>query len=256
MSERQHDAGCAMRVLVVGGSGYVAGLVLPFLARHHAIRVLDRRPPPDGVGYLAGSALDYADLRRATEGVDAVVHCAMGSMAWDTPAGAADAFDVNVKSVHLTLLAAHDAGVPHAVHISSMSVYRNLTSRKLDESVPPDATDLYGFTKRLGEQVCQAATAEWGMSVNVLRLAWPTADEVWPAWGLPEPPQLRYAASGAVIEATAATDLAPAVLAALDHRDGCQVFTITGDQCARLWSTAKAREVLGWTPTFARDKFR
>jgi nucleoside-diphosphate-sugar epimerase len=230
----------------------VGGLVLPALARRHAVRVLDRRPPPGGVEYLAGSATDYAALRRATDGVDAVVHCAMGSTAWDTPDGAADSFDVNVKSVHLSLLAARDAGVPHAVHISSMSVYRQVTARRLDESVPPDATDLYGLTKRLGEQVCLAATTEWGLSVNVLRLAWPTPDDVWPAWGANEQPEWRHAADGTPIDGTAATDLTAALLAALDHRDGFQVFTISGDRSARLWSTAKARHVLGWAPTVER----
>jgi nucleoside-diphosphate-sugar epimerase len=239
-----------MRVLVVGGSGYVAGLVMPFLARRHAIRVLDRRPAQDTVEYLPGSATSYADLRQATEGMDAVVHCAMGNTAWDTPDGAADAFEVNVKSVHLTLLAAHDARVPHAVYISSLSVYHDLTARRLDESVPPDATDLYGLTKRLGEQVCLAATVEWGLSVNVLRLAWPTPDHVWPAWGAPSEPELCHAADGTLIQATAATDLAAALIAALDHRDGYQPFVISGDRSAQLWSTAKARDVLGWTPTF------
>ncbi|OLB81757.1 MAG: hypothetical protein AUI14_02115 [Actinobacteria bacterium 13_2_20CM_2_71_6] len=106
------------------------------------------------------------------------------------------------------------------------------------------------MTKRLGEQVCQAAAAEWGLSVNILRLAWPTPDEAWPAWGAPQQPELRHAADGVLIEATAATDLAAALLAALEHRDGYQLFTISGDRSARLWSTAKARAVLGWTPTF------
>ena len=103
---------------------------------------------------------------------------------------------MNVKSVHLTLMAARDAGVRHAVYISSMSVYRDLTQRRLDETVPADATDLYGLTKRLGEQVCLAAVAEWGLSVNVLRLVWPTPDEIWPAWGPRRTPELLYADDG------------------------------------------------------------
>lgn len=156
---------------------------------------------------------------------------------------------MNVKSVHLTLLAARDAAVGHAVHISSMSVYRDLTQRHLDETVPPDANDLYGLTKRLGEEVCQAAATEWGLSVNVLRLVWPTPDEIWPAWGPWQPPELLYADDGTLIEPTRASDLARALLAALEHRDGCQFFTISGDQSARLWSTAKAKRVLGWAPT-------
>ncbi len=241
-----------MRVLVVGGAGYVAGLMLPSLAGRHRIRVLDRRPPDADVEFLAGNATDHADLRRAVDGMDAVVHCAMGRTEWDTPEGVADAFDVNVKSPHLTLLAAHQAGVRHAVHISSMSVYRELTARRLDESTPPDATDLYGLTKRLGEQVCAAAVAEWGLSVNVLRLVWPTTDEAWPAWAATDPPTLHHAVDGAPIDGTAATDLAAAVLAALDHRAGLQLFTISGDRSARLWSTAKAQRVLGWAPTFPR----
>ena len=151
-----------MRVLVVGGSGYVGSLVLPHLARHHTLRVLDLRPPALDVEYVAGSATDYERLRAALGDVDAVLHCAMGSHDWHTPAGAADTLDVNVKSVHLTLLAAHHANVPHAVHVSSMSVYRDLTARRLDESVPPDATEPYGLSKRLGEEVCRAAVAEWG----------------------------------------------------------------------------------------------
>jgi len=239
-----------MRVLVVGGAGYVAGLVLPQLTRQHVVRVLDLRPPPEEAEHVVGSATEYADLRRAAEGIDAVVHCAMGSHQWTTPDGMADAFDVNVKSVHLTLLAARDAGVPHAVHISSMSVYQNLTRRRLDEAVTPDATDIYGLTKRLGEAVCLAATVEWGLSVNVLRLVWPTPDDVWPAWGPWTTPKVLHTRDGTPIHATAASDLGRALLAALDHRDGFQLFTISGDESARLWSTAKARRELGWEPTF------
>jgi nucleoside-diphosphate-sugar epimerase len=237
-----------MRVLLVGGAGYVAGLVLPQLTRRHVVRVLDLRPPPAGAEHIAGNATEYADLRGAADGMDAVVHCAMGSREWTTPDGMADAFDVNVKSVHLTLMAARDAGVPHAVHISSMSAYRDLTQRRLDEAEPPDATDVYGLTKRLGEEVCLAAAVEWGMSVNVLRLVWPTPDDVWPAWGPWETPELLRAEDGTLIQPTAASDVGRAVLASLDYRDGFQLFTISGDQ--GLWSTAKARRVLAWEPTF------
>jgi nucleoside-diphosphate-sugar epimerase len=238
-----------MRVLVVGGSGYVASLVIPVLRRQHAIRVLDTQSPSTDVEHVPGSATDYADLTRAVEGMDAVIHCAMGSRDWATPDGAADAFDVNVKSVHLTLLAAREAGVRHAVYISSLSVYQDLTRRRLDETMPADATDLYGLTKRMGEQVCLAAAAEWGLSVNVLRLVWPTPDDIWPAWGPWQTPELLYAGDGTLIQPTRASDVGRAVLAALDHRDGCQVFTISGDESARLWSIAKARRVLGWAPT-------
>ncbi len=242
-----------MRILVVGGSGYVGTLVLPLLSRHHEVRVLDRRAPAvEGVQYHPGDATNYEDLRYATPGMDAVVHAAMGRHDWDEPAGAADTFDVNVKSVHLTLLAAHAAGVPHAVHLSSLSVFADLDGRVLDEETVPDATDPYGLTKRLGESVCAAAVAEWGLSVTVLRLALPTPDSVWPAWGLPQPPLLRRDPAGTPIDATAGTDVAQAIHAALRYRRGFSVFTISGDRTAGRWSTAKAAAELGWQPTFPR----
>jgi nucleoside-diphosphate-sugar epimerase len=131
-----------------------------------------------------------------------------------------------------------------------MSVYRDLEQRRVDESDPTDATDVYGLTKRLGEQVCSAAVAHWGLSVNVLRLAWPTPDELWPKWGgsLHEP-FVRYAPDGTLIEPTAASDLSRAVLAALEFRDGLQFFTISGARTLGLWSTDRARDLLGWRPT-------
>jgi nucleoside-diphosphate-sugar epimerase len=242
-----------MRVMLAGGSGYVGTLVLPLLHRHHEIAVLDRRPPAlDDVEYQAGDLADYDDLRRALTGRDAVVHCAMGRRDWDDPAGAADTFDVNVKSVHLTLLAAREVGVPHLVYVSTMSVYADLECRTLDEQTPPDATDPYGLTKRLGEQVCAAAVQEWGLTVTVLRLAQPTPDAVWPAWGLPDPPRMAHTRSGTPIDSTAATDVALAIHAALSYRKGCSTFHISGDRTAGLWSTARAAELLGWRPTFPR----
>jgi len=238
-----------MRVLVIGGNGYVASLVMPVLTQQHAIRVLDKRAPSTDADWIAGSATNFVDLTRALEGMDTVIHCAMGSLDSASPDGAADAFDVNVKSVYLTLMAARDAGVRHAVYISSMSVYQDLTGRRLDESVPADAIDVYGLTKRLGEEACLAAVKDWGLSVNVLRLVWPTPDETWPAWGPPwQAPDLWHADDGTLIQATRASDLGRALVAALDYRDGYQVFTISGDTSARLWSTEKALRVLGWAP--------
>jgi nucleoside-diphosphate-sugar epimerase len=233
-----------VRVLVIGGCGYVGRLFVPRLAARHAVRVFDLAPTAD----VVGDATDLAAVESAMDGVDAFVHCAMAPGDLSGPVRAS--FDVNVTSVHLALLAAHRAGVPHAVHISSMSVYEDVIERPMtDESPVPDATDLYGLTKRLGEQVCEAAARRWGLSVNALRLTWPTPDESWPAWARWEPPEIRRTAAGVPIDATAASDLAAAVEAALTYRNGFRAFTISGDRAGR-WGTGTAQELLGWRPTF------
>lgn len=108
----------------------------------------------------------------------------MGPLAgWGEVANVAAHFDANVKGLHLALWAAAEAGVRHAVVASSMSVYPNPADDETypDPDTPPGATDFYGLTKRLGEQVGQAAVAEHGISLVALRLCLPTPDDGGPA---------------------------------------------------------------------------
>ena len=52
-----------MRVLVIGGSGLVGGMVLPHLARQHTLRIFDLRPPADlSWDYIAGDVTDFDAL--------------------------------------------------------------------------------------------------------------------------------------------------------------------------------------------------
>ncbi|MGA8117060.1 MAG: NAD(P)-dependent oxidoreductase, partial [Actinocatenispora sp.] len=168
-----------MRLLVIGGAGYVGRLVLPGLAARHRVRVLDlREPGPDGgYEYLAGDATDRAVLDRACAGTDAVLHMAMAPVrVADERTDPAVAFDVHVKSAYLAVAAAARAGVPHVVFVSSLSVFADLGYRTIGADEEPDSAEPYGLTKRLGEQACRAAAAATGTALTVLRLAWPTPD--------------------------------------------------------------------------------
>ena len=235
-----------MRVLVIGGSGYLGTLVMPFLAVRHELRVFDLRPPADpSLEYAQGSACDPIALVKASLGIDAVLYMAMGSHPHVGGDGGriearVTAFDVNVKGLHLALHAAHGAGVQHTVYTSSMSVYTGKGVGRIgaDEDTPPDATDAYGFTKRLGEEVCRNAWREWGMSVNALRLFQPVPEEKW----------LAEARKGEPTPWTTAGDTARALLAALKYRDGFQAFTISGDYEQKLMNMAKAKRLLDWEP--------
>src|SRR5579871_1778606 len=231
-----------MRVLVVGGSGYVGQLVLPEIAKFHALHVFDLRPPPETVpvqGHTIGDVGDPEALRQAAEGKDILLYMAMGTYAHESTVGIVSGFDVNVKGVYLALNAAHAAGIGHAVYTSSMSVYDGpLESRYFhDEEMPPDSIHVYGFTKRLGEEACRAAARRWGMSVNALRLCLPTPREKW----------LAKTREGVPTIATEASDVARALLAALDYRGpGFQAFMISGDYEQKIMNMSKARRLLNW----------
>jgi nucleoside-diphosphate-sugar epimerase len=247
-----------VRIVVIGGSGYVGSLILPGLAdAGHEVCVLDPAAPTGNAEWVRGSATDPAALDAALDGAAAVIHSAMGQPG---PGGAADpvtSFNVLVTSAFTALAAAARAGVLRAVLISSISVFANepvpLPDRMLDETSVPDAIDAYGVAKRLAEHVGQAAAQAHGMTVTGLRIAWPTTELAWPEWALPSlpAPAVIRRADGTPIPALAASDLTAAVLAALGRDSGgFEVVHILGDDdSGRCWSTAKARALLGWQST-------
>ncbi|WP_163511415.1 NAD-dependent epimerase/dehydratase family protein [Fodinicola acaciae] len=246
------------RVLVIGGCGVVGRIVVPILAAGHHLTVLDLKPPADpvpGVGYHTGDARDADLTRELATGADSLIYMAMGPVqGWNTPPTVRSHLEVAVSGLYLALRAAHEAGVRHAVYTSSMSVFRYLipgTQREASrdeigrfpgDDARPDARDFYGLAKRLGEEVCRSAAAEWDMDVVCLRLAFPTPDTEWP----PVDPLFHR------LIATSGSDVAAALDAALNYRGhGFAAFNISGDLDGHTMSLAKAREQLGWTPAHA-----
>ena len=229
-----------MNLLIVGGSGLVGTMVLPTLKRKHKIRILDLKPPKNkSVDYIEGMATDPEAVELAIKGMDAVLYMAMGSLDWQEWSGIDSSFDANVKGLYFVLKAAADEGITQAVYTSSLSVYSNLEKRYFsDEGITPDETDLYGFTKRLGEDVCENAWRAWGINTNALRLCFPTPKEKW----------LKKHKKGKATIATMDSDVGKAMLAALEYKGGFQSFMISGDYEHKLMNMSKAKRLLGWTP--------
>ena len=228
-----------MRVLIIGGAGRVGSMTAPYLKAQHSLTIFDRRPAADSsLPGIQGDICDYEALAACMSGQQALVYMAMGSEDWDSLTGMHSAYDINVKGLHLALHAAQAAGIKQAVYASSMSVYENLDGRSFaDENAVPDAHGLYGFTKYLGEQVCQNAARNWDMHINALRLCFPTPDNKL-AQVKPEKRSL----------ATAASDVAAALAAALRFQGRFQTFMISGDARHTVLNMHKARLLLGWTP--------
>lgn len=234
------------RVVVIGGAGRVGSMVADELRRRHRVRIADLILGDDPDGFRPIDVTDDASVRAAVAGQDAVVYLAMGRRApWGATGGWAEShFDVNVKGLYLTLRLAAEAGVRRAVYASSLSIFDNYLERGHElEHTAPGAVDGYGLTKRLGEQVCEAAAREHGIAVTALRLCGPMPDVAWRAF------------SGRCPEVmTAATDVAAAFAAALDYPGtGFDTFLITGDHEQRFIDQSRTREVLGWQPMMRRE---
>ncbi|WP_166355659.1 NAD-dependent epimerase/dehydratase family protein [Phytoactinopolyspora limicola] len=237
-----------MKLLVLGGSGLVGSLIVPTLSQAHHVRVLDLKRPSytasaaHGFEYVTGSVDDYDAVHEAAAGMEILVYLAMspvrGPHSPPEHVRAGLAFDVNVKGPYIAYWAAADAGIHHAVHASSLSVYpeRDFYPSEAD---PPDSNSLYGLTKRLGEEVCRHAIQARKITVNALRLCHPIPDDEWP----------RPGSDHTSVIATRASDVAAAFEAALHYRDGFQAFFISGDSHERYTPLGKARQLLGWAPT-------
>lgn len=238
-----------MKVLTIGGSGYVGGIVLPLLPEEFSLTVFDRKPPDwatqrPGTGFIQGDVTQIAQVQDTVQGMDLLLYMAMGVAGTDWIENIPAAYDVNAKGVHIAMEAAAAAGVKRAVFTSTLSVYDghlDITSGATgSEEVPPDPLTVYGHTKRVGEMACRFVHRKHGFPIVVLRLFHPVTREKWHETYQPGKTNCQ----------TAAPDLARAFAAALKlEHAGFEIIHVTGDTTGQAYRHEKARRLLGWSPT-------
>ncbi len=148
-----------MKVLLTGGSSNLGHcLARPLTEGGDQLVNIDIRPQLHSHGrFVHGSILDRKLLDENVKSCDAIVHIA----AWHgihehraekTPE---EFWDLNVNGTWNLFRAAHNAGVKNIVHISSTSVLKE--------------KGVYGFTKRLSEDIADRFASEKRMNVITLR---------------------------------------------------------------------------------------
>ena len=239
-----------MNVLLVGGSGHVGTMTLPYMKEHHNFRVLDLAPPKDeSIEYIQGSVTDVAIVQEALKGMDTFVYMVMlrptsdRSSVADFPAIVAN-YDVNAKGLHIVLHAAKEAGIRHGVYTSTFTVHERTRNSFPDEDiVPRDNPGVYGLTKSFGEQVCEYFAREHNMSLIALRITGPSTREQW-LERRSQPKDLSVH-----IWWTDEEDLARAYLAAISvEHTGFDAVFIAGDYEQKEINLSKAKRLLGWEP--------
>lgn len=245
-----------MQMLIVGGSGVLGSAITPYLqATGHRITVLGPEPPtvPD-VSHIDADATDFDALTAAMTGVDAVVNFALraarGDGADERSEPVRNAFTVNVGGAYAQLRCAGRTGVPAFVQISTMAVMHGYSRIQRSAHDPADGTGLYAVTKRMAELACEAeADRSPQMAVTVLRLAYPTRAEWWPAWGNPvaaEPTGIPKL-GGQEFAALHPEDLASAIVCAAERRGPYLCTQVTAD-VEGVALTDQWPHPLGWRP--------
>lgn len=144
-----------MRVLVIGGAGYIGSHVArTLLDRDHEVCVFDNlstgleRNLFREAGFFKGDILTTAELNTCmAQGFDAIVHLAALKAAGESMT-APEKYSVNNISGTINILnAALDHGIRRMIFSSSAAVYGEPRYVPVDESHPTNPENYYGFTK-------------------------------------------------------------------------------------------------------------
>lgn len=143
-----------MRILVIGGAGYIGSHVVhALLNKGHSVCVFDNMstgrtenlfPQAD---FIQGDILDKSALNQALKNCDAVIHLAAKKAVGESMANPEKYAENNITGTLnvLNAMAAND--VHHFVFSSSAAVYGMPDVSVIDESCPVNPINFYGFTK-------------------------------------------------------------------------------------------------------------
>ncbi|MGC4046830.1 MAG: NAD(P)-dependent oxidoreductase [Armatimonas sp.] len=152
-----------MKILVTGAGGNVGHGIVPRLAAAgHTLVLSDVNKLPEAEPY-AGHAFVQADvqigvgLERAAMGCDAILHLpAWHGIHWNSKTEA-DFWRLNVDGTFWMFQAAQSAGIKNVVFLSSQAWHGHY--------------DKYGFTKRVGEELCEYNRQRHGIRYVAIRPA-------------------------------------------------------------------------------------
>jgi nucleoside-diphosphate-sugar epimerase len=157
------------RFLITGGAGFLGiNLTRYLLARGHDVVSLDLAdftyPERSRITEIKGDIRDLATVKRATQGVDIVIHTA-AALPLYTPQ---DIYTTDIDGSRNVLQAAYDEGVERMIHISSTAVYGIPDHHPLFENDQLQGVGPYGEAKVQVESISAEYRAK-GMCVPVIR---------------------------------------------------------------------------------------
>lgn len=163
------------RLLVTGSGGFLGSRIVHLA--HEAgwqVRGFDRdlRTEIDGVETVVGDICDTKMLRKACEGVTAIVHAAGLAHVFGPESRNSALFNaVNEEGTRCLVEAALTCGVPHVILVSSVSVYGDYSGAICDETVSCDPKGSYAISKWRGEVRAIERMAKGPGSLTILRFA-------------------------------------------------------------------------------------
>ncbi|WP_417377421.1 NAD-dependent epimerase/dehydratase family protein [Gimesia maris] len=159
------------RILVTGASGFIGSRIAEILSQRSGYLVRAAVHNPSNASRIArfdvelrqADLTDREQVRGLTEGVDAVVHCAIGTQSWDP----SSVFNVTVGGTKNLLACSESAGCKHFVHLSTIAVHPDDFRGIINEKTPVTSAneETYGASKLQAERAVLAS----GLRTTVFR---------------------------------------------------------------------------------------
>jgi len=166
-----------MKVLVVGGAGYIGSHCVKHLLRHgHEAVIMDNfstghRQVACGARSVEGDLRSRADCRSAlaADDFDVVMHFAAFCYVGESVKDPAKYYENNVVGTYYLLDAMREAGIERFVFSSSCATFGVPDRVPIDEDLPQRPVNPYGRTKLMVERMLEDFRHAYGLGYAALR---------------------------------------------------------------------------------------
>ena len=172
-----------MKLLVTGGAGFIGSNFVHYWTEkypHDEIVVLDKltyagnlknlEAVKDKVAFVQGDVCSAADVDRAMQGCDVVVHFAAESHV-DRSVSGPDVFvQTNIVGTHELLKAARKNNVKRFHHVSTDEVFGDLplgSTEKWNEKTPYNPSSPYSASKAASDHLVRAYCRTYGLPITI-----------------------------------------------------------------------------------------
>lgn len=242
-----------MKLLVVGGAGYVGQIICPSIDQEHDCTHYDIRPVSGAEDRtIIADVNDDDAIQEAVHNVDGVLYMALGTDHTRHPSSCNlidPAFDVNIKGLYRFASYSLHSGANWFCYVSSLSVYEGLNAPHhvtLNERVGSNSWGPYGMSKRIGEFLCESLWRVFPKTVILsMRLCYPKRKADWLKWQETSTESEKRKK----LPALGPDSTRQLFLAALRcDKPGYHELNVTGDVEQKKFDHSAAKELLGWEP--------
>ena len=165
----------SLRILLVGGAGYIGSHVALCLSERGFIPVIydnfstGHRRFVDRFEVIRGEMADYECLRRSLQSIDAVMHFAAKAYVGESVQKPREYYETNITDSLNLLNATVDAGVEKFIFSSSCAVYGSPLQLPIRETTPRIPMNPYGQTKAAFEDALRSYSSAYGLNFVTLR---------------------------------------------------------------------------------------